>query len=268
MPSLAGATLWISGSASQDEGTLNKALAGTRFDNTGNTLSVGVDLPTQGAWVLGVSGQVGKLSSTVFDALTSSKAETDAYSLGFSATWQGGSDRYVDVQAQVATFSTDYTSAAGTLQRDATSDSFSFGVEAGQTFTLGTATTVTPYVQLSRSVLDGGSFTAAGATYDMGRNGSTVARVGAKLDHRLAGGQRVYASAELLHDFDPSREITINGTSLSYDAPENALSSALGMELALAGNDRLFAEIAYTSDLSSDVRAKGASLTIGYAKTW
>jgi outer membrane autotransporter protein len=268
MPSLAGATLWISGSASQDEGTLNKALAGTRFDNTGNTLSVGVDLPTQGAWVLGVSGQVGKLSSTVFDALTSSKAETDAYSLGFSATWQGGSDRYVDVQAQVATFSTDYTSAAGTLQRDAKSDSLSFGVEAGQTYTLGTATTVTPYVQLSRSVLDGGSFTAAGATYDMGRNGSTVARVGAKVDHRLAGGQRVYASAELLHDFDPSREITINGTSLSYDAPENALSSALGMELDLAGNDRLFAEIAYTSDLSSDVRAKGASLTIGYAKTW
>ena len=268
MPSLAGATLWISGSASQDEGALNKALAGTRFDNTGNTLSVGVDLPTQGAWVLGVSGQVGKLSSTVFDALTSSKAETDAYSLGVSATWQDTADLYVDLQAQVATFSTDYTSAAGTLQKDAKSDSFSFGVEAGQTYTLGTATTVTPYVQLSRSVLDGGSFTAAGVTYDMGRNGSTVARVGAKVDHRLAGGQRVYASAELLHDFDPAREITINGTSLSYDAPENALSSVIGMEMALAGSDRLFAEIAYTSDLSSDVQAKGASLTIGYAKSW
>ena len=263
------AQYWIKGSGTSGNGNLNRALAGSAYDTRSRTLSFGADFVGEGDWTFGISGRVGTLDSTVFDAIGSTRAKADAYGIGGSATWYGPSSTYVDLQAQFTRFSTDYsTPAAGVFKSGAISHSYSFGAEVGTVLKTSRTTTLTPYAQLSHTTLNSTAFSVAGTTYDLGNNSSTLARVGAQVDYRPQDNQRFYASAEFAHDFNPTNDIRINGLNLQYDNPQTIFTPRIGMEIGLAGAGKLTAEASYSGDLDKGRRSKGTTVTLGYVHSW
>lgn len=260
---------WASASASRGQGDLNRALAGNSYDTAAQSLAFGLDLAGQGDWTFGVSARAGRLRNTVFDGISRSTAKADAIGIGASATWQGPSSTYVDLQAQYTWFSTDYaTAAGGTIMSDAAATAYSVGAEVGAVWAMGADLSVTPFAQLAGTVVQNDAFTAAGSAYDLGRNSTLIGRIGAQVDYTPQPGQRYYASAVLSHDFNPANGISINGTDLTYDSPGTSLAPTLGVELFSASAGQITAEVSYQTDLDKGRSATGVNVLLGYTKSW
>ena len=137
-------------------------------------LQAGIDYDVEaggdGLWVLGVTGQYGKLGSTITNPLGFGKIDAEGFGIDATATWYGTKGTYVDLQGQVNWISSDMSSsAAGSLAEGELSKAYALSAEVGHRFELDQNTTLVPQAQLTLGKLHGASFTdSAGNAVDLG----------------------------------------------------------------------------------------------------
>jgi outer membrane autotransporter protein len=243
-------------------------------------LQAGIDYDVEaggdGLWVLGVTGQYGKLNSSVTNALGSGSIDAEGFDLGATATWYGTKGTYVDLQAQANWISSDMSSsAAGTLASGELSKAYALSAEVGHRFELNQNTTLVPQAQLTLGKLHGASFTdSAGNAVDLGNNNSTVGRLGLAYEYenndRTDGNRaKAYVIGNILHDFSTDSTVRVAGADLSTSA-----SGATWGEIGLGGSvtvdankTTVYGEASYRGAFNGGSNS-GLGLTAGLRVQW
>ena len=243
-------------------------------------LQAGIDYDVEaggdGLWVLGVTGQYGKLNSSVTNALGSGSIDAEGFGLGATATWYGTKGTYVDLQAQANWISSDMSSsAAGTLASGELSKAYALSAEVGHRFELNQNTTLVPQAQLTLGKLHGASFTdSAGNAVDLGNNNSTVGRLGLAYEYenndRTDGNRaKAYVIGNILHDFSTDSTVKVAGADLSTSA-----SGATWGEIGLGGSvtvdankTTVYGEASYRGAFNGGSNS-GLGLTAGLRVQW
>lgn len=187
-------------------------------------LEAGVDIPVAendaGRLIATPIVHYGTAASTVSSPLGDGAIDVSGYGVGGALTWHGDNGVYIDAQAAMSWYNTDFWSA--TLARPAANGSdghgFAAGIETGRRLPLGDNWTVTPQVQLISSRVSFDSFTDQYSAPVSGNHGNSLtARLGVAIDreHKWMAGDgkirraRVYGITNLYYDFqnDTSTQI-------------------------------------------------------------
>ena len=243
-------------------------------------LQAGIDYDVEaggdGLWVLGVTGQYGKLGSTITNPLGFGKIDAEGFGIDATATWYGTKGTYVDLQGQVNWISSDMSSsAAGSLAEGELSKAYALSAEVGHRFELDQNTTLVPQAQLTLGKLHGASFTdSAGNAVDLGNNNSTVGRLGLAYEYenndRTDGNRaKAYVIGNILHDFSTDSTVRVAGADLSTSA-----SGATWGEIGLGGSvtvdankTTVYGEASYRGAFNGGSNS-GLGLTAGLRVQW
>jgi len=266
---------WISFHGGTSKAVLT---GGNRTNSDIYGIQVGTDLEfnpgDNGRWVLGVSGQYGKLNSTMIDpALGTGKIDTTGYGLGLSATWYSNEGTYVDAQGQVNWLSSDLSSSsAGVLVKGHNSTAYALSLEGGHRFIMGSNTALVPQVQLTWGSIDGGSFTdSVGNSVNLKSNDSTIGRVGMAYEfNRKGDAQKFYVIGNILHDFSSKSSVTVAGINMNTDLA-NPTSASIGFGgTQVFGKMEIYGEANFRSAVNgshiNDDRGFGG--TLGFRMTF
>jgi outer membrane autotransporter protein len=253
---------------------------GSSIDGSTWGLQTGADFAVEpgdaGQWVLGITGQYGKVRSTVTSALGFGTIDSEGFGVGATATWYGNAGTYVDLQGQVNWIDSDFaSSAAGSLAEGERSKAYALSAEVGHRYDLNQNTTLVPQAQLTFGSVDGGSFTdSPGNAVDLGSNNSTIARLGLAYEYENnseTGGNRekLYVIGNILHDFSSDSSVDVAWADLSTGAGE-ATWGEIGVGGSVTMNDAttLYGEASYRSAFSGGSDNSGLALTAGLRMQW
>jgi outer membrane autotransporter protein len=253
---------------------------GSSIDSSTWSLQTGADFAVEpgdaGQWVLGVTGQYGKVSSTVTSALGFGTIDAEGFGVGATATWYGNTGTYVDLQGQVNWIDSDIaSSAAGALVKGQSAKAYALSAEVGHRFALNETSALVPQAQLMWGRVDGGSFTDnAGNVVDLGSNGRTIGRLGLAYEYApktAAGGNptKAYVIGNILHDFSGDSSVKVGGASLSTGAAEKTWGEiGVGGSYAFDANKTLYGEAAYRTSFGGSSNNNGLSATVGLRIQW
>ncbi|WP_458789520.1 autotransporter family protein [Yoonia sp. MH D7] len=224
-------------------------------------LQAGIDFNVEegeaGHWVLGVTGQYGSSNASVANALGFGDIDSEGYGLGLTATWYGNNGTYFDAQGQVNWISSDLSSSTGgSLATDEDSTAYALSAEVGHRFKVSETGTWIPQAQLVWGQVDAGNFTdSAGNAVDLGSNDRFVGRLGLayEADSLTAGGnsQKLYAIANIIHDFDASNSVDVAGATLTSDASQTWGEIGVGGSMAWDESKTLYGEVSYAQSFDS-----------------
>jgi outer membrane autotransporter protein len=260
--------VWVRSAASWANITPTASSSGASYDSSSLSLQAGADF-NLGDWVFGLTGQYGTVDADVSNALGTGSLRGQGFGLGATASWEGTSGSYLDVQAQANRISADLSTAStGVLLNNAEMWAYAASVEAGHRFALGANRHIVPQVQLGWGKLDAGRFVdSQSSVVDLGAPESLIGRLGVAYEVSKAGadGQgRFYAIGNLLHDFSGSRDVDLAGTPLTSRSGATWAEIGLGGAIALGGGASLFAEGSYRAALNGGPSRDAYSLSVGY----
>jgi fibronectin-binding autotransporter adhesin len=226
--------------------------------------------------VLGVTGQYGKVSATVSNALGLGTIDAEGFGLGATATWYGNTGTYVDLQAQANWIDSDIaSSAAGALVKDHRTKAYALSAEVGRRLALSDTSALVPQAQVTVGSVDGGSFTdSASNAVDLGNNDRVVGRIGLAYEfasQKAAGGNqtKAYVIGNILHDFSGNNSVNVSGASLSSRAAEKTWGEVgLGGAYAIDANKTLYGEALYRAALGGGSSNNGLAATVGLRIKW
>lgn len=238
------------------------------WSNSSWGLQLGADFfaheTKSGYWVLGVTGQHGRMGADVSNPLGQGRVSGSSFGLGATATWHGYAGTYVDFQGQANWISADYsTSAHGSMASDRRATAYALSAELGHRLTLDSARkhALVPQAQLSHGQVNGGRFTDnQGNDVTMGTIDRTLGRIGLAYEYRPSGlteGQRandkqmVYGVLNILHDFSSTSSVGVAGAALQSRGLRTWGEIGVGGSLAVAPNATLYGEASYRRALSS-----------------
>ena len=252
---------------------------GVNADTSTWGLQAGIDYNVEtggeGQWVLGVTGQYGKLGSTITNPLGFGKIDAEGFGIGATATWYGTKGTYVDLQGQVNWISSDMSSsAAGSLAEGELSKAYALSAEVGHRFELDQNTTLVPQAQLTFGKIQGASFTdSAGNAVDLGSNTSMTGRLGLAYEYenndRTDGNRtKAYVIGNILHDFSKDSMVNVAGANLSSaNSGKTWGEIGLGGSVTMDTNKTIFGEASYR-DAFNGGSNKGFGLTAGLRVQW
>jgi outer membrane autotransporter protein len=243
-------------------------------------LQTGADFAVEpgeaGQWVLGITGQYGKVSSTVTSALGFGTIDAEGFGVGATATWYGNSGTYVDLQGQVNWIDSDISSSvAGSLAKGQSVKAYALSAEVGHRFAISETATLVPQAQLMWGRIDGGAFTdSQGNAVDLGSDDRTIGRIGLAYEYapnKAAGGNqtKAYVIGNILHDFSGGSSVKVAGATLSTEAAEKTWAEiGVGGSYAIDENKTLYGEAAYRTSFSGSSDNNGLSGTVGLRIQW
>jgi outer membrane autotransporter protein len=249
---------------------------GSNTESTTWSLQAGADFAVepgdQGQWVMGVTGQYGRLSSTVTSALGFGTIDAEGFGVGMTATWYGNAGTYVDLQGQVNWIDSDFaSSAAGSLAEGELSKAYALSAEVGHRFAMDQNTALVPQAQLTAGRVDGAGFTdSANNVVDLGNNSTALVRVGLAYEYETGGNRdKLYVIGNILHDFSSDSSVNVAGADLSTSAGE-ATWGEIGVGGSVTMNDTttLYGEASYRSAFSGGSDNNGLALTTGLRMQW
>ena len=252
---------------------------GVNADTSTWGLQAGIDYNVEtggeGQWVLGVTGQYGKLGSTITNPLGFGKIDAEGFGIGATATWYGTKGTYVDLQGQVNWISSDMSSsAAGSLAEGELSKAYALSAEVGHRFELDQNTTLVPQAQLTFGKIQGASFTdSAGNAVDLGSNTSMIGRLGLAYEYenndRTDGNRtKAYVIGNILHDFSKDSMVNVAGANLSSaNSGKTWGEIGLGGSVTMDTNKTIFGEASYRGAFNGESN-KGFGLTAGLRVQW
>ena len=249
---------------------------GSNTESTTWSLQAGADFAVepgdQGQWVMGVTGQYGRLSSTVTSALGFGTIDAEGFGVGMTATWYGNAGTYVDLQGQVNWIDSDFaSSAAGALAEGELSKAYALSAEVGHRFAMDQNTALVPQAQLTAGRVDGAGFTdSANNVVDLGNNSTALVRVGLAYEYETGGNRdKLYVIGNILHDFSSDSSVNVAGADLSTSAGE-ATWGEIGVGGSVTMNDTttLYGEASYRSAFSGGSDNNGLALTTGLRMQW
>jgi outer membrane autotransporter protein len=206
-------------------------------------LSAGVDLPiyegenAQIAAGLNLS-HINSLTKVTSD-FGNGDIETDGYGIGSSLTWQDHNGAYLDTQAHLKWFDSDFAShlTDALLARDIDAASYAVSIEGGRKLQLRPGLSVTPQAQLSYTGLDADQFgDRFNATVTSDGAKSVLGRIGAVLDHQsqwqtdqgYSDQLNLSVSANFYTDFSGDTSVDVSGVNFKQETPRNWLSVGVG----------------------------------------
>ena len=252
---------------------------GVNADTSTWGLQAGIDYNVEtggeGQWVLGVTGQYGKLGSTITNPLGFGKIDAEGFGIGATATWYGTKGTYVDLQGQMNWISSDFSSsAAGSLAQGELSKAYALSAEVGHRFELDQNTTLVPQAQLTFGKIQGASFTdSAGNAVDLGSNTSMIGRLGLAYEYenndRTDGNRtKAYVIGNILHDFSKDSMVNVAGADLSSaNSGKTWGEIGIGGSVTIDSNKTIFGEASYRGSFNGGSNS-GLGLTAGLRVQW
>lgn len=192
----------------------------------------------EGSLTAGLTAQYSRHYANVFSAYGNGSNSTESFGLGASLTWRGSEGSYVDLQGQIAHFNSDLSAAGYSLVRDNGGTGFALGIEAGHTFALDDAWSLTPQGQLNYASVGFDSFTDQfGSQVSLQQGTSLKGRIGLALDHATewqdAEGRKaastLYGITNLTYEFLEGTNVAVSGTDLKF------VGQKFGAELGVGG---------------------------------
>ena len=224
-----------------------------------------------GSLVAGFSAQYSRNSANVFSAYGNGSNVTEGMGIGATLTWRGAEGTYVDLQSQIARFSTDLDAVGYRLVDDNGGTGLAVGLEAGHEIALDDAWSITPQAQLSYASVGFDSFTDRfGSVISLEAGNSLKGRVGVAVDYRTdwqdEQGRDASASlngvASLTYELLDGATVAVSGTNLHYAAQKFGGELGLGGTLEWNGGAQtLHAEVLGATSFQGSHAVKG---TVGY----
>lgn len=236
--------------------------AGINFDAYSNT---------DGQMIIGVNTSYGKGQSDITAGTDKADIDTDAATLGLSATWYGASGLVIDGQVQYADFDTSISSQG--VESKVDGKGYSGAIEVGKRIVLAdTDWKVTPQVRLKYSSVEFDSYTSGGGL-SVSHNGSDSKQLGIGLTAQKATqwghkgqeeGLNAYGSAMVYAELDGESVITIDGVSLKSETEDRFMEVGAGVNWRFAnGRNSIFAEAKHARSLDNSSGNNSTYITLG-----
>jgi fibronectin-binding autotransporter adhesin len=203
---------------------------------------------SDGSLTAGITAQYSRHYADVFSAYGDGSNSTEAFGLGASLTWRGSDGTYVDLQGQLAGFSSDLNAAGYSLVQGNGGAGFALGVEVGHAFALDDTWGLTPQAQLNYASVDFDAFTDRfGSEVSLRKGASLEGRLGLSIDYANAwqdgdGRQAktaLYGITNLTYEFLDEATVAVSGTELDFVGQK--LAGELGLGGTLEWNDGAYA---------------------------
>jgi outer membrane autotransporter protein len=224
-----------------------------------------------GSLTAGLTAQYNRHYANVFSAYGNGSNSTESFGLGASLTWRGSEGSYVDLQGQFAHFSTDLSAVGYSLVQDNGGTGFALGIEAGHTFALDDAWSLTPQGQLNYASVGFDRFTDGfGSEVSLQQGDSLKGRIGLALDYATqwqdAEGRKaastLYGITNLTYEFLDGTGVAVSGTDLNFVGQKFGAELGVGGTLDWAdGAHALHGELLGSTSFQGSYAVKG---TIGF----
>ena len=264
---------WVRAIGEWRDANPQESTAGSHWRSATQTLQLGYDHVVgeteSGTWALGVNGHYKRLDANVSNDVGRGSVDADAYGAGLTATWYGNSGAYVDLQAvfsrTVAVFA---SNSLGSLAKGRHGQGQTLSAEAGYRVGLDEQNTLIPQLQLQSTRLQQADFTDdRGNRVALGDQTNNLARLGLAWEMKSGANARFYAIGNLLHNFSPATEVTVNDVVLRGDYFANAGELGFGGSLALSGNTMFYGEGSYRINLDGG-KDESYQVTAGVRVSW
>jgi len=231
-------------------------------------LETGVDFQTDTGLTFGILAHVGRVSTTVVNALGTGRIDSQGYGLGVTANWQNDTGFYVDAQMRFTKIDSDARSSTnGHILNDFDSSSYAVSIEAGRSFQVGKGT-LTPQAQLTWGRVNGGTLTDLfGNVAVISAETSLIGRLGVSYELSNSSDESFYMFGNLLHDFSGSTTVVTNGFSLGNETEKTWLEIGAGGSYALSDKATVYTEVSYKTTGGSSSSA-GLSMSGGVSFNW
>ncbi|MCE5974981.1 autotransporter outer membrane beta-barrel domain-containing protein [Sinirhodobacter sp. WL0062] len=251
----------FSGSGFQAEMDQARIRGGLNFDaHTSDT----------GHLVLGVNLGYGSARSTISSDVATARIDTDARSLGLTATWFGNSGFYVDGQLQYTDFSSDMTSAG--FASAISGEGVSSELEIGQRFRMANSPwSLTPRGRLKYSTVSYDPFTSGGGlATSLDTAESLQLGMGLVAERQTAsraGGQdqgpTFYGSADIFRELAGDITTIVAGTPVVSAAEDWSGEIGLGLQHRFGnGRGTINGELTYVTGFDNPGRNNALSVAI------
>ncbi|MBW0157453.1 autotransporter outer membrane beta-barrel domain-containing protein [Sedimentimonas flavescens] len=251
----------FSGSGFQAEMDQARIRGGLNFDaHTSDT----------GHLVLGVNLGYGSARSTISSDVATARIDTDARSLGLTATWFGNSGFYVDGQLQYTDFSSDLTSAG--FASAISGEGVSSELEIGQRFRMANSPwSLTPRGRLKYSTVSYDPFTSGGGlATSLDTAESLQLGMGLVAERQTAsraGGQdqgpTFYGSADIFRELAGDITTIVAGTPVVSAAEDWSGEIGLGLQHRFGnGRGTINGELTYVTGFDNPGRNNALSVAI------
>ncbi|WP_052726328.1 autotransporter outer membrane beta-barrel domain-containing protein [Devosia epidermidihirudinis] len=249
--------------------------AGAAFDSSMFLAQVGLSgrlvESADGSLSAGLTAQYSRQSANVFSAFGDGSNSTEGFGLGASLTWRDQAGSYVDLQGQIARFSTDLNAAGYALVQGNAGTGFAAGIEVGHEFALDESWSLTPQAQLNYASVGFDAFTDHfGADVSLRNGASLKGRLGFAVDYRTdwqdaegrAAATKLYGVTNLTYEFLDGTSVAVSGTDLTFASQKLGAELGFGGTLDLAdGTHALHGEVLGTTSFEGSYAAKG---TVGF----
>ncbi|MFQ0815913.1 autotransporter outer membrane beta-barrel domain-containing protein [Brucella anthropi] len=233
-----------------------------------------------GKLVAGITGQYGRAYGNSSSFFGDGSINTNAWSLGATATWYGNGGFYVDGQSQVTWFDNDlYSKDLGTdLKDNAKATGYALSVEAGQRVAIDDHWALTPQAQLMWSSLDARTFQdIKNNPFDLEDGNSLVGRLGLAANYRndwkgadgLMVNTSVYGIANLYQEFLGGTRINVAGVDFDTDNDRTWAGVGAGGTYAWADNKyAVYGEGSINTSLNHFANSYSLKATAGFKVKW
>ena len=275
-PAVSGPKTWARLAGARLDVTPERSDAGLSTEADHTALQVGLSLgrveAATGTWVLGLTGQYGRLDATVSNAAGSGTVRANGGGLGVTATWYGFSGTYADLQLQVNQVSLDFSSETqGGLADGVGTLLVAPSIEFGHRIPLGTNAALIPQGQLSGAWhLTDGFNDDRGVAVDLGETSATHARLGLTYERDAPartggpGRDRFYAIGNLLRTFGGDSAVDVGRTRLEQSDNRVWGEFGLGASVSAGPNGAFYAEASYRRALDRGGDGEAFAVTAGF----
>ncbi|ASM74311.1 outer membrane protein IcsA autotransporter [Pseudosulfitobacter pseudonitzschiae] len=229
---------WLTVRGAHFDVTPQGSSTGLSYEQDTWRLQTGLDVVLHegagGVWSGGASVFYGGGNLDATSALGAGSVASDARGVALTATWQGDTGFYADLQLEYSAFNTDVASAnAGSLVTGLDGEGHMASIEFGQSLALQSGFTLIPQAQLSWAEVSMDSFTTpAGTTIDARDSDSLQLRLGVAAERSWttdAGATaQIYGIANVSHEFRGDTQVFVDTTALNGAATDWAAEIGIG----------------------------------------
>lgn len=233
-----------------------------------------------GRFIAGITGQYGRAHGDSRSFSGDGTVDTNAWSLGATATWYGNNGFYVDGQSQVTWFDNDLNSDTANvgLKDGAKAFGYALSVEAGQRVAIDDHWSLTPQAQLMWSSLDADAFQDVwGSRVSVHDGNSFTGRLGLAANYRndwkgedgLMVNTSVYGIANLYQEFLGGTRINVAGVNIDTDNDRTWAGIGAGGTYAWADNKyAVYGEGSINTSLNHFADSYTLKATAGFKVKW
>ncbi len=233
-----------------------------------------------GKLVVGITGQYGTAHGNSSSFFGDGYTNTNAWSLGATATWYGNNGFYMDTQGQLTWFDNDLFSndMNASLASGAKAFGYAMSVEAGQRVTIDDHWSLTPQAQLMWSSLDADVFQdSMGNRVGLDDASSLTARLGLAANYRndwtgkdgRVVNTSVYGVANIYQSFLGSMRINVAGVDIYTDNDKTWAGVGAGGTYAWADQKySVYGEGSITTSLNHFADSYILKATVGFKMKW